>query len=203
MNVEAGSVTEPNDGRSARRDRNRIAALDAIAALFAEGDLDPSPEAVAHRTGLSPRSVYRYFDDRDALVRAAIARHLEVSLPLFMIHAIGQGDLDDRIARFVDARLRLHAAIAPAARATRMRAVTDEVVREQLEVLRRALREQVEKHFAAELDALEPPRRRARVAAVDVLCELESLDHLRIHRGFSSSEARAIVIDTLHALLAP
>ena len=193
----------PGDGRLARRDRNRLAVLDAAIELFAEGVLDPTPDDVATRVGLSARSVYRYFDDRDALLRAAIDRHLERMMPLFLIHAIGEGDLDDRIDRFVTSRLRLYEAVAAAFRASRVRGTDDEVIREQVEATRRALREQTEKHFAAELNGLETARRRARSAAVDALTQFDTLDLYRVHRGFSSSEARMLLADALHALLGP
>jgi len=192
-----------DDGRVARRDRNRLAALDAVIELFAEGDLDPSPDEVANRSGLSLRSVYRYYEDRETLLRAAIDRHLEQVRPLALIPAIGQGPLDKRIERFVTCRLRLYEAIAAAARASRVRAISDEIVREQLEVTRRALRSQIEKHFAPELDALDGERSRSRVAAADALCEIESLDHYRVHRGFSSTDTHALLVDALTALLEP
>ena len=199
----ATSDSDPPDGRGARRDRNRTAVLDAINEMFAEGDLDPSPDDVARRVGLSPRSVYRYFDDREALVRAAIDRHLDGVRDLSLIPDIGNGALGDRIERFLACRIRLHDAIGATARASRVRATTDAIVREQLELTRRALREQIEKHFATELRALPAPVRRARVAAIDALCELESLDHYRRHRGFSSIETRALLLDALPTLLRP
>ena len=85
------------DGRSAIRDRNRNAVLDAVLDLFSEDNLSPGPEEVALRVGLSVRSVYRYFDDHDSLTRAAIARNIERVTPLFLIPAIGEGDVDGRI----------------------------------------------------------------------------------------------------------
>jgi len=191
------------DGRAARRDRNRDAVLDAVIELFAEGNLDPDPDEVALRVGLSARSVYRYFDDRDALVRAAIDRNLERVFPLYLIHGIGEGGLDDRIDQFAAARLRLYEAIAATARAARVRAAVDELMAEQVEVTRRALREQVEKQFAPELDALEPRPRRAVSTAVDTLGQLESLDYYRVHQQFSLRETRTLLTDALHALLGP
>jgi AcrR family transcriptional regulator len=193
---------EHHDGRVARRDRNRVAVLDAVIELFADGDLEPSPEAVARRVGLSLRSVYRYFDDRDALIRAAIDRQVEQVMPLFVIPAIGRGPLDERVERFVACRLRLYEQVAAAARATRARAATDEIVRRQLEVTRRALRDQIERHFAPELDAL-ADRGGARLAAIDALCSFEALDHYRAHRGFSPGETHGLLVDALHALLVP
>lgn len=191
------------DGRAARRDRNRTAVLDAVLELFAEGNVDPGPDDVALRVGLSARSVYRYFEDREALLRAAIDRNLEITIPLFLIHAIGEGPLDERIDRFVTARLRLYEAIAATSRAARVQAAANEIIREQVEVTRRALREQIEKQFATELDALPARRRRSIAAAADALFQLESLDIYRVHRGFSSTETRTLLVDALHALLDP
>ena len=71
------------DGRSAIRDRNREAVLDAVLDLFSEDNLSPGPEEVALRVGLSVRSVYRYFDDHDTLTRAAIARNIERRAPYY------------------------------------------------------------------------------------------------------------------------
>src|SRR6185312_10321569 len=104
---------------------------------------------------------------------------------------------------FATHRVRLYEAIGSTARATRQRATTDEIVREQLELTRRALREQVEKQFAPELDAMPTRARRARLAAADALCELETLDLYRLHRGSSTTETEALLADALHALLAP
>ena len=58
-----GESNEAEDGRRARRDRNRVAVVDSLLALYAEGDLNPSTDAIALRAGLSPRSLFRYFDD--------------------------------------------------------------------------------------------------------------------------------------------
>jgi AcrR family transcriptional regulator len=189
------------DGRLARRDRNRVAVLDAMIALFSEGDLDPTPEQVAKRAGISPRSVYRYFEDREALLRAAIAHHLDAIWAVYVFHRIGDGSFEHRITAFTTHRLRLYETISATARATRHRAGTDEILRDQLELTRRALREQIEKQFAPELDAMPPRVRRARLAAVDALCELESLDHYRLHRGFSTSDTEQLLADALRALL--
>lgn len=192
-----------SDGRAARRDRNRIAVLDAVVELFSEGNLDPGPDEVADRVGLSVRSVYRYFEDRDALVRAAIDRHLETVFPLYLIHAIGEGELDARIERYVSSRLRLYETIASTTRAARVRAAVNEIIRAQVDLTRRALRDQVEKHFAPELEALPPARRQAVTMAVDMLGQFESLDYYRLHRALSFTETEAALTETLHLLLDP
>lgn len=189
------------DGRTARRDRNRVAVLDAVIALFAEDVLAPRPEEVAERSGVSLRSVYRYYSEPAELLRAAMARHLERVTPLLQIEGLGVGDLDDRIARFVDARLRLHEAIAPVARAARAAAPRNEVIRAEYDRRRSTLREQVETHFAADLRAMPAERRRAVASAIDALCQLDGLDHLRLHQGHSLADAGDILRQTLTILL--
>ena len=176
--------------------------LDVVIELFTEGHLDPGPDDVARRAGLSSRSVYRYFEDRDALLRAAIDRQQERVLPLYLIHGIGQGDLEGRIERFVRARMQLYEAIAATARASRARALVNPMLREQVRDTRRRLGEQVDKHFAPELDRLLDPRRRATSGAVDTLCQLEALDHLRVHLGLSAPQTGELLSSSLHALLA-
>jgi TetR/AcrR family transcriptional regulator of autoinduction and epiphytic fitness len=202
----SGPVTEPTtavitDGRMARRDRNRSAVIDVVISLFSEGVLDPDPDEVAARCGLSPRSVYRYFEDREGLVRAAIDQHFEQVRPLTVIHAIGEGDLDDRIDRFVDARLRLYEAVAASARAARRAAEHSPILAEQVMHTRRALQEQVERHFAPEWQAFGTRRRRAVALTVDTLFQFEGLDHCRQHRGLSLRECRVVLREALHAAL--
>jgi AcrR family transcriptional regulator len=179
--------------------------LDAAVELFTEGNFDPGPDEVAARAGLSARSVYRYFEDREALVRAAVDRQLEKAMPLFLMHQIGKGPFAERVDRFVAARAGLYEVIAPVARAARVRAATtdDGVIRAQVERTRRALRGQVERHFAPELAALAEPRRRAAAAAADTLCQFEALDHYRLHRRCSAAQTRQLLTDALVALFAP
>lgn len=191
------------DGRIARRDRNRNAVLDAVIELFSEDHLDPGPGDVALRVGLSERSVYRYFEDREALLRAAMARHIERVMPLYVIHEIGRGPLDARIERFVTSRLRLYEAIESTARAARARAAVNEIFREQVNETHTLLQRQVDKHFAPELDAFGEPRRTARAVAIDTMCQLEALDHQRIHRELTVEQVHAVLVDALHALLHP
>jgi AcrR family transcriptional regulator len=191
------------DGRSAIRDRNRNAVLDAVLDLFSEDNLSPGPEEVALRVGLSVRSVYRYFDDHDSLTRAAIARNIERVTPLFLIPAIGEGSRADRVDRFVDARLRLQAEVGATVRAARIRATFDRLVAEDVDAARVFLREQVGRHFAPELSTADPVRDRARLAAVDALFSFESLDHYLVHRDLPPAEARLLLADALDALLRP
>ena len=106
------------DGRRARRQRNIDAVLDVVLEMFAEEAMFPTIEQAATRSGLSLRSLYRYFADPGELLEAVIKRSDEIGVGLSKLHGIGQGPLDDRVEAFLSMRLTLHEAIAPMYRAT-------------------------------------------------------------------------------------
>jgi AcrR family transcriptional regulator len=186
------------DGRNARRDRNRELVLDAALELFAEGHLEPSALDVALRSGVSERSVFRYFEDRDALLRAAVDRHLERTGPLFEIGGGHEGTIDERIARCVAHRLRLYRAVAPTARVAVQRAPTNDLIREQFDAARRRLRQQLATMFAPELAAMPAAQRRAAVAVADTLFQFESVEYLHEHLHLPPAQ----VADALRRALA-
>lgn len=170
------------DGRTARRDRNRMAVLDAVLELFEEGNLNPGVHEVADRSGVSLRSVYRYFEDLDELITAAIDRHLERTRPLFDIDRLGEGPLPERIHRFTERRLRLFDAMRVIYRASRVRAASDPQVQAGLMDTYQWLGEQTHDMFAPELAQVEEGEPRDDVRyTIDLLTQFDSLEHLR-HR---------------------
>ncbi len=203
----ADAVPGFTDGRTARRDRNRRAVLDAVLELFTEGDLSPAPESIAQRSGVSLRSVYRFVSDSDDLVRAAIDRHLERVGPLFVFEPVGEGPFEERMRVLVDARLRLHQAIAPAARAavarTRMRPTpASEILRQSLHARRGMLRLQLARHFEAELSGF-GHQADAVLAAADALTQIETIDWFLVDGGYSADQVREALVTGLRRLLGP
>lgn len=189
------------DGRSARRDRNRLAVIDAAVELFSEGILRPTPTEVALRCGLSPKSVSRYFEDLDSLIAAAAAHQMERVFSLLQIHAIGEGALERRIDDFVQMRLEAHEVMGGTARVANFLGVRQPSVRNHLDEAQRLGRMQIERHFATELDPLPAARRESRTAVIDALLQIDSLEYFRQHRGFSLKVTHAILVDTLTLLL--
>ncbi len=204
MTLEEAELDEngdPLDGRVARRQRNVNAVLDVVLEMFAEESLFPTMEQAATRSGLSLRSLYRYFDDPAQLLEAAIKRSRELAADLWRLHAIGQGPLDDRVEAFVGSRLRLYDAVGPMYRATVANGVRHPRVRQEQERNRNGFREQFELQFAPELNGCAPRERTSVVAAGDVITQLDSIDYLRRHRGLSVDETHEILASTLHRLL--
>ncbi|MHB8464557.1 MAG: TetR/AcrR family transcriptional regulator [Acidimicrobiales bacterium] len=187
------------DGRRLRREHNREAVLDALVALFREGIYQPSSNEIADRAGISPRSLFRYFDDIDDLSRAAIERQLAAARPIVEF-AMPQGaGTGGKIDRLVDARVGLFETTGPAARAARVCAHRNVVVARQLREARAYLRHQVEQVFAAELTG----ERVALLPALDALCSFETYELLRGDQGMSRPAIVSALRRALSALLSP
>lgn len=189
------------DGRRARRGRNREAVVDALLELFREGDLNPSVAAIAERSGVSLRSVFRYFNDLDEMGRIAIARHFNTVRHLFELPGIGEGSRAERIEALVQQRVRAHDGVAPIIRATLIRAPFQPVIAEAVQDRRTFLRRQVDRQFAAELKQLPSGERFSVAAAIDALTSFETLELLRTDRGLSASRTSAVLRESIERLL--
>jgi AcrR family transcriptional regulator len=189
------------DGRRARRGRNREAVVDALLSYFREGELNPSVAAVAERSGVSLRSVFRYFDDLDEMGRIAILRHTENIRHLFELPGVGTGSRKKRIDDLVAQRIALYEEVAPVARASMLRAPFQPVIAEGLARRRLFLREQVERQFAPELEMIPIAERFAVAAAIDILTSFEGLESMRADRNLSPAKCASVLTESLDRLL--
>lgn len=195
------STAPREDGRHARRDRNKYAVVDAYLELVREGNPRPSIADVADRSGVSHRSVFRYFSDKDELARTAIDRQLAVAAPLVPL-TVGPGaPLPERIERFVERRLELFAFVAPSARLSRSLAALQPVLAKELKTTRAFLRAQIRHLFRAELDAMDPAERTSALAALDALCSLEAVDLMRLDQELSAADTAATLRWSMAKLL--
>ena len=195
-------MTEVIDGRRLRRQQNRTAVLDALLGLFADGVYDPSSADIAERAGLSPRSLFRYFDDIDDLHRAAVEANLALARPLVVLAVDATAPTAAKVRAIVDSRMRLYATIAPGARAARTLAFRHKIVATQLIQNRVFLRDQVARLFAPELAAMAEPTRDAAISVADVLCSFESWDLLIAERGLAVADVERALASGLTAVLA-
>ena len=171
------------DGRTARRNRNRDAVLDAMIELTRSAGEEPAIEAIAERAGVSYRSVYRYFDDRTELLLAAIGRLMGDVWPVFRIEQSADDDFDVRLDAFISSRLSAYRMLAPLTRLAMRRAVTEPIVMVEFNNVRAYLREQLEGLFSAELDEVDPDERSVVVTAIDVMFQFEALEFLARYDG--------------------
>ncbi|MCU1374206.1 MAG: putative TetR family transcriptional regulator, partial [Actinomycetia bacterium] len=114
-----GDTAEELDGRRRRRERNREAVLDALVELYRDGNYQPGADEIAARAGISPRSLFRYFDDIDDLTRSAIDRALAGARPLLELGVGADAPTRTKVEHLVAARANLFDATGPAGRAAR------------------------------------------------------------------------------------
>lgn len=174
--------------------------VDALLALYQEGELRPGAAEIAARAGVSERSVFRHFEDLEALAGAAIHRqwgrvgHRFAPPP-------SSGPRAARIAALVDQRLSIHDAVGPIARAAALLAPSSPTIARTFALRRRVLREQLDGQFATELRALGSADRTDLLAALDAASSVEQIEYLRVHAGLSRARTRRVIILTLSALL--
>src|SRR3954462_377145 len=104
---EPGSV----DRRRLRTERGRELVVTALLQFFDEGESQPGAARIAERAGVSERSVFRYFDDLDALAAEAVARQIGRTRSLFA-PPDATGGLERRIRALADQRMRIHDSVA-------------------------------------------------------------------------------------------
>jgi AcrR family transcriptional regulator len=195
-------MTKRVDGRTARRGRNSDAVLDTVHEMFVEGNFSPAVEDVAARSGVSLRSVYRYFEDTEALLHLAIERRIALVGELYGLDRLGEGSLRDRILALVNQRLVLHSKLAPSIRAAMLRAPFSPQIADQVRARRDLLAEQVAAQFATEAAALDKARGEELLASIDALCSFETIEALRVRRGFTLTRTRRAMVDGVTALIA-
>jgi len=196
-------TAEPSaeDGRHARRERNRLAVVDAMLQLYRDGNLDPSSDEIAERAGLSPRSLFRYFEDLDDLVRVAISRQHERLEPLARVDTASDGPLAERIERLVEQRLRLFEKIGSVGLVSRVREPFQPLIASELAISRSFLRRQLEQLFQPELTQQGKGAAAVTLAAADVLTSFESVRLLLDDQQLTPAQVHATLVGALTSLL--
>lgn len=203
LDDETAGADKTVDGRRLRRERNIIAVIDAVLEMFEEEALTPTIERAAERSGLSLRSVYRYFPDPESLTQAAIDELWRRGQSAAHLSQIGEGPFEDRVLEFATMRVRLYEHVGHGYRAGRLQAPRSVRIREDLERTRRTLTGQFDLQFAPELDGLDADVRMARRTTGDIMSQLDAIDLLRRARRLTVQESVEVVAEAIRVALTP
>lgn len=195
------TASAPADGRHRRREANREAVVEALLAFYREGRLTPSTDEVAERAGISARSLFRYFDDVDAMTRTAIARQQEHLAPLFDHGARVDQPLSERVEAFVAGRHRLLAEMGEVGRLARARSIEQPLLAVEITRIRAVLRQQVAELFEAELRGRSRADRATTLAALDVAVSWEAHDLLSNDQELPPEAVARVMVSTVARLL--
>jgi TetR/AcrR family transcriptional regulator, regulator of autoinduction and epiphytic fitness len=196
------SATEGHrDGRTARAERTRQALVDALLALLYEGQLQPTAERISERAGVSERSLFQHFADREALYQAVAVQQFERIVPTLDPIDVSL-PLSGRIEAFVAQRARLLETVTPVRRAALLLEPESEVVSGWLQSTRKQKAREVERVFRGELEKVAQPERGVLLAALVAASAWTEWEALRAHQRLSEERSRAAMRVTLTALLA-
>ena len=201
--MSAKEVTDvPIDGRSARRERGRLAVIDAVFDLIKEGQIPPDVNELAERSSVSVASIFRYFDGLEDIQLQSMARFKERFLPLFRIDESASRSTDQRIEMYVDSRLAMLAEVGSVVALARLRAMENTRFDQAYDTIRMMLADQVRELFATELSTLAPTGQASLVAIVDSLASPQAWDVMCRSHNQTAPQIRAAWIATLQAVFA-
>jgi AcrR family transcriptional regulator len=184
------------DGRSLRSVRSRRAVAEAFLDLLDEGVLQPTAHQVSERSGVSPSTIFRLFDDLDGMYSEAFSVQVERVAHL-LVTVPDRGPLEERLRKLIRARARLYEELTPVLRFQARSTVPISGRWSNRSVGNAILRDEVAKVFAVELaDA-----RGGALDSLDALTSWEMWERLRSVQRMSVAKARSTVEGLVLALL--
>jgi AcrR family transcriptional regulator len=185
-------VTAPTaiDGRSLRSERTRAALALAYLDLVTEGDVRPTAERIAEKAGVSPRSVFKHFPDREDLFAEASKLQEARARAIVQVPADPSAPLDERLDLFVDQRAEFAEFVSPVRRAAALIEPFSEVVQERLCFVRGLAGAQVAHFFGPEIEARRDDNLLPGLVAI---AAWPTWDQLRTHQGLPYDRAKAVM----------
>lgn len=101
-----------SDGRRARSQASRSKIIRAMMDLIEGGDPDPSTANVAKKAGVGLRSLFRHFEDKDAIYREIDAALLKGYRPIIEA-PYKSDDWRERLMELIERRCEIYEATAP------------------------------------------------------------------------------------------
>jgi TetR/AcrR family transcriptional regulator of autoinduction and epiphytic fitness len=194
------AAAKPRDGRTVRAERTRQALVEALLGLLDGGELSPTAAEIASRAGVSERSLFQHFPDREALFEAVAREQYERVMPTLR-PVDASLPLEERIDQFTRQRARLYERIGGVRRAALLIEHESPAVAGRLTAARRAKAAEVERVFRGELEAIPPDDREPLRAALVAVCAWSAWESWRTHQRLGVARARSAMGAAIAALL--
>lgn len=200
MSISGAALTPRNhvepelstDGRHRRRQRNADAVRRAVLDMLSAGDV-VTVDALAHRSGVAVRTIYRHFGGPAGAIDDAIRARLE-QVSAMLSAPSESGPLAKRISDVVEDRLECLEMMLPvlAQSGPMGAAVVDE-----------RLADDIERRFAPELKEMSGVDRRRAVALLTLTLRFTSLEYLLTVTDGDKAEVAAILDAQLRRYVRP
>jgi AcrR family transcriptional regulator len=189
------------DGRVLRGRRNRQAIVDALLELYNEGVIDPTARQIAERAGVSTRSVFAHFEDRERLVEA-VASTQAPKLRRLVDPDPPQVDLQGRIEWLTMMRSQYFEETQSVTRAALRYRDEQPAIARRMKRDGAVLRSQIESVFATELVGRTGDDRVMCLDALDATFGFELWRRLRSTQNLDGSRAQSVIAYIALRLLA-
>ena len=184
------------DGRTARALRTRETIVEALVGLLEDGAVQPSVEEIALRAGVSERTIFGHFHDREGLFTAVSERQAARLRAEWGELPPPEAPLAERLDAFAAQRARIYELIAPVRRAGLLMEPFSETSQLGIASLRSLKRREAWRLFGPELAG-----DRVLGAALAALASFSAWGALRREQGLSVEDAQAALRAGLEALL--
>lgn len=178
-----GNQNRVTDGRSARRERGRVAVTEATLALILETGSSPSAHEIAAEAGVSEASVFRYFESLDELRDATSELFMTRFAHLMEIPNLGSGTRRERIDSYIAARVQLFEMTANVLRLVRHRAFDHDSATDAQRLLALSAAHGARQHFETEISTLIPSEAETVIAIISTLTSFDTWEQMRHIHG--------------------
>ena len=186
------------DGRSMRAERNRRLVAEASLQLLEEGEAQPTAQMIARKSGVSTSTIFRLYEDLEAIRDTVIQSRLE-QVKHLLIDVPRELPLEERITQLVNLRSQFYEKVAPIRRLVAPQRSTSELINKILTVNESAFFTRQKNLFADEIAGLRSGDEI--LQAVDNLMSWESWDRLRSIQKLSIRKSKQVLTAALTRLL--
>jgi len=186
------------DGRSLRAERNRHLVAEALLQLLEEGEAQPTAQMIAKKSGVSTSTIFRLYDDLEAIRDTVIQRRIE-QVKHLLVDVPRELPLEDRIAQLVNLRSQFYEKVAPVRRLVVPQRSTSEHINTVLTINENAFFTRQKNLFADEIAGLKSGDEI--LQAIDNLMSWESWDRLRSIQKLSIQKSKRVLTAALSQLL--
>lgn len=184
-----------------RKIKNTDRVIDAMHDLVQQGHVAASPSQLARHSGVSTRSILRFFPTTEDLLLAVFSRQAAGLAHLSPIPDPGARPLEDRVSAYVGHQFDVYRAMTPLSAIIVPTAKTMPRLREAIVEHRSQLLAMTRDHFRPELNTMPQPRRSHTELGIHLMCQHESINTLLHEQALPDDDARALLIGSIHAVL--
>ncbi|WP_328707752.1 TetR/AcrR family transcriptional regulator [Streptomyces mesophilus] len=199
---DQGGSTPPA-GRRRRRDpeRTRAVLVEALLDLVAEGEREPTRKAIAERAGVSERTVFVHFADREALYVTAAEQQAERWRAL-AVEVPPEWPVRRKVRALLDQRGAMYEVMSPIRKVGLQLESESPGLRRVMAEGDTWFRDDLARTFAPELALVSGARRPGGLLdSLEAASGWAAWDHLRARRGLDPTAAVTALSRTLRALL--